>query len=237
MKLGKFVEISVGVPDLAASLLFYERIGFDRLDQGWEPWPWAVLTDGSITLQLNQGTPSPPVLGYIAGDMVERIRALEAAGLKIQQTRGGLGELRGVFRAPSGLEVALIEYPARRIPRFSGTFCKCGRFGELAWAVDDLEESLTFWQNLEFVKQRGNRLPYPWAVLSDGLISLGFYQTDDLPKPALVYYASNPAERLELLAIEGFEPVGEIPSPASGVGRSIFEPPDGCLWLMLDYED
>ncbi len=39
MKLGKFVEISVAVPDLAKSLFFFERLGFEKADQNWEPWP------------------------------------------------------------------------------------------------------------------------------------------------------------------------------------------------------
>ncbi|GAB4235075.1 MAG: hypothetical protein Kow00109_08240 [Acidobacteriota bacterium] len=238
MRLGNFVEIALNVPDLARSLPFYERMGFDKLDQAWEPWPWVILSDGAVTLQLNQGTPGLPVLAYIAGDMEQRITALEASGVRVERTLGGRGEPRAVFRAPAGLEVALVDYPARRIPRGEGgSYCKLGSFGELAWPVEEVEEAVRFWQGLGFEKRRGHRLPYPWAILSDGLMTLGLYATRDVEKPALVYYANNPAERLEMLATEGFEPQGEIPSPISGVGRYIFEPPDGQIWLMLDYRD
>ena len=44
MKLGKFVEISAGVIDVGQVLPFFERLGFEKLDQNWEPWPWAVLS-------------------------------------------------------------------------------------------------------------------------------------------------------------------------------------------------
>ncbi len=40
MKLGDRVQITIGVSDLAASLTFYEILGFQKLNQDTQPYPW-----------------------------------------------------------------------------------------------------------------------------------------------------------------------------------------------------
>jgi len=237
MKLGKFVEISVAVPDLAKSLPFYERLGFEKSDQSLEPWPWAVLNDGIVTLNLSQSTPGPLVLNYIAGDMRDRLNALSEAGIEATSLeRGRESDLIGILESPSGIGISFLEYPARRIPRPSGlSTSKCGQFGELAVPVRDLASSMVFWTKAGFLPVRGSNLPYPWAVITDGLITVGLYETTDFDRPALVYYSDNTPERVEMLTYDGFEIGGEIPSPGGATGRTIFEPPDGQLLVFLEY--
>ncbi len=239
MKLGNFVEISVAVPDLAKSLPFFERLGFEKADQNWEPWPWAILTDGLITLSLSQTMPGVPVLSYLAGDMEERIARLEAAGMELSRIREPQApEILAALATPSGIGVSLLEYPARHIPRPSGrSICKCGHFGELALPVDDLETATAFWTKVGFQRRRGAELPYPWAVVTDGLMTLGLHQTRDFDRPALVYYSINTPERIEQLGLDGFEFEREVPSVGSGTGRTLLEPPDGQLLVMLEYRE
>jgi catechol 2,3-dioxygenase-like lactoylglutathione lyase family enzyme len=237
MKLGRFVEISVAVPDLAQSLLFYERLGMEKLDQSWEPWPWAVLTDGIVTYQFSQNTPGPLVLNYIVSDMRQRVEALERAGVPVRRLeRADVPELVAGMHTPSGVEISLLEYPARRIPRPSGvSTCKCGTFMELALPVPDLAAAEKFWSRLGFERRSGSALPYPWATFSDDLITLGLYQTRDFTRPALLYGSSNPPERIQLLEAEGFRFSAEIPSPRS-VGRTVLETPDPLL-ILLEYRE
>ncbi len=236
MNLGRFVEISVSVPDLAQSLLFYERLGMEKLDQSWEPWPWAVVTDGIVTFHFSQNTPGPLVLNYVVSDMRERVAALERAGVPVRRLeRADLPELVAGLDTPNGVEISLLEYPARRIPRPPGvSSCKCGTFRELALPVADLAEAERFWSRLGFVRKTGNVLPYPWATLSDDLITLGLYQTRDFSRPALLYGSDNPGERIELLETEGFRVSAEIPSPLGAVGRTVLETPDPLL-ILLEY--
>lgn len=238
MKLGRFVQISVTVEDLAQSLLFYERLGFEKLDQSWEPWPWAVMTDGVASFNLSQLTPGPLVLSYMVSDMRERVAALEAGGVPLRRLqRGDLPELVAGLETPDGVEISLLEYPARRIPRPTGlSTCKCGNFMEVALPVSDLAVSETFWSKLGFTRRSGSNLPYPWASLGDDLIRVGLYQTRDLTRPALVYGSRNCPERIELLELEGFEFSGEIPSPLPVTGRTILETPDSWVFLM-EYRD
>jgi predicted lactoylglutathione lyase len=239
MKLGKFVEISVAVPDLAKSLFFFERLGFEKADQSWEPWPWAILSDGLITLSLSQTTPGSPVLNYLAGDMKERVAHLEASGIEMSRIRESQApEVVAALATPCGIGVSLMEYPARRIPKPSGrSNCKCGKFSEFALPVEDLRSAVEFWNRVGFHHSRGAELPYPWAVVSDGLITLGLYETRDFDRPALIYYSANTAERIEQLGYDGFEFGREIPSVGQGIGRTILEPPDGQLLFMLEYHE
>ena len=239
MQLGTFVEISVAVPELAESLFFYERLGFEKADQNWEPWPWAILTDGRITLSLSQTTPGLPLLSYLAGDMTERISNLEAAGLPVTRIRESQSpEVLAALTAPCGVGVSLLNYSTRRIPKPAGrSTCKCGDFGELALAVEDLDRSVGFWGRLGFRRRRGAELPYPWAVLTDDLITIGLYQTRDFDRPALIYYSVNPPERIEQLGYDGFEFDREIPSVGHATGRTMLAPPDGQLLFMLEYHE
>ena len=58
--LGRFLELSVATPDIAASFDFYSRLGFTQADAG-EVWPhtYVVVTDGRIHIGLHQGTGRP----------------------------------------------------------------------------------------------------------------------------------------------------------------------------------
>lgn len=238
MKLGKFVEISVGVIDLGQSLPFFERLGFEKLDQNWEPWPWAILSDGTITLILSQQAgPSYPVLNYVSSDMKGKVRELRESGLDIVEVQSReVPELVGGFEAPGGIEISFVEYSARRIPKPAGSpYSKCGSFGEVAYPVQDTEMTVSCLEKIGFRKLRGSKLPYPWAVMSDDLINLGFYQSEDLKLPALVYYSENLTERLDSLRQEGFEVLQEMPNPAVGAGRFALKPPSARLLLILEY--
>ncbi|HUV12440.1 MAG TPA: hypothetical protein VMY18_02290 [Acidobacteriota bacterium] len=238
MKLGKFLEISVGVIDIGQSLPFFERLGFEKLDQNWEPWPWAILTDGTITLNLSQQSgPSNPVLNYFSSDMKQRVEELKSAGLDVVAVQDReIPEVVGGLEMPGGIEISLVEYSARRIPKLAGRpFSKCGSFGELAFPVEDLGHSVACLEKVGFTKLRGDRLPYPWAAVSDGLVTLGLYQSEDLEMPALVYHCENLSERLDALRQEGFETLQEMPSLAFGVGRFALVPPSARLLLIMEY--
>lgn len=238
MRLGNFAELSIGVIELGPTLLFYERLGFEKLDQNLEPWPWAVLTDGVITLTLSQASsPSLPVLNYFASDMDSRIETLRKSGVEIVNLHDDeITEVRGGVAAPDGIDISLLQHAAKSIPQPPGESCvKCGVFGELAFPVKDLSRSVEFWRDVGFETERTSRLPYPWAVLTDGLFTLGFYETSDLSGAALVYYSDNVQDRVEQLAAEGFSLERALPSPDMGIGRVGIHPPDGQVRILLDY--
>jgi catechol 2,3-dioxygenase-like lactoylglutathione lyase family enzyme len=236
MRLGRFAQLSVAVPELARALPFFERLGFEKLDQSLEPWPWAVISDGTISINLTETTPGPAALSYFASDMAERVKSVEGLGVRLTRVQQReIPELLAVLETPAGVGVSLLEYPARRIPRPSGLpTCRCGTFAELALPVPDLEDSLDFWTRVGFEQQLGSARPYPWAVISDGLMSLGLYQTRDFEQAALVYSSADTGDRVEELTQDGFEFAGEIPSPGRGISRTVLPAIDGQLLIFLE---
>jgi catechol 2,3-dioxygenase-like lactoylglutathione lyase family enzyme len=105
----------------------------------------------------------------------------------------------------------------------------------LCYPIENLETSLDFWRRLGFRRVKGSKLPYPWAVISDGLITLGLHETRQLKKAGLVYCSSDRNERMEQLRQEGFVFAGELPSPDVGMGRAYIEAPDGQLFLLMEF--
>jgi catechol 2,3-dioxygenase-like lactoylglutathione lyase family enzyme len=238
MKLGKFAELSIGATDLSRTLTFFERLGFEKLDLNWEPWPWAVITDGVLTANLVQFSgPSAPILSYVSGDMRDRVEQLKSFGLNVTPVQDRhLPEVVGAFETPCGIGLSFVEYQARRIPKPRGvSVSKCGVFGELAFPSPDVNRSLAFWQRLGFDRLRGSRLPYPWGVVTDDLVTLGLYQSEEFPVPALIYYSEDTTSRLEHLVSEGFGFSRILPSPDLGTARFAIEVPDGEMLVVLEH--
>lgn len=238
MSLGNFVEVSIGVAELSESLLFFERLGFRKLDQNYEPWPWAVVTDGTITLNLSQyAGPAAPVLNYFASDMELRVEGLRSKGIEVFGLKERqLPDVLGGIEVTDGIGISLLKYPARRIPRPSGTpVAKCGAFSQLAYPVADVEKSLALWRKLEFERVGGGPLPYPWAMLTDGLITVGLHQTTVLKTAALVYEMVNLVDRMAELRDSGFTFGERLPGFETNLGGYVLVSPLEATRIVMQH--
>jgi catechol 2,3-dioxygenase-like lactoylglutathione lyase family enzyme len=75
---GSFGEYSIPTKDLETSVLFWTRLGFRVVDRHEEPYPFAILQDGFLTLGLHKTTEfRKPAVTYFAPDMIRRIEALK----------------------------------------------------------------------------------------------------------------------------------------------------------------
>jgi len=45
--------------------------------------------------------------------------------------------------------------------------------------------------------------PYPWAILTDGLMLIGLHQTKDFNYPAITYFGINTEKRIQQLKSQG----------------------------------
>jgi len=92
---GPFGELAVPVSDFPAAASFWQQVGFEQLYQSTDPYRWGILDDGNIVIGLHEVldmngeergryTFLNPTLTYFAGDMAERIAALQAAGFSFQ---------------------------------------------------------------------------------------------------------------------------------------------------------
>lgn len=125
MSLGAF-SVSLAVKDLAASLAFYERLGFAQLG-GDVSQGWAILRCGSATIGLFTGMFESNILTFNPGwsddakpleqfeDVRELQARLQAAGLEIESTTDpdSTEPAHIVFKDPDGNVIMFDQHVPR----------------------------------------------------------------------------------------------------------------------------
>ncbi len=86
---GMFGEFAHPVKELAASIAFWEKLGFVALSKFTSPYPWAIMSDGLAVVGLHQTNHfTKPAITYFAKDMKEKIEKLKAGGLENYTEQG-----------------------------------------------------------------------------------------------------------------------------------------------------
>ena len=243
MKLGKAVQINIGVSDLEKSLAFYKQLGFQQIDESTEPYPWARLTDGQNLVLLNQDGNIYIGLVYFSKDAARRITKMEDKGFEFVQRREQDGPLfMAIFVGPGGLVVGLINHDPAEMSEPSGLpKSRCGTFGEFAISVDDFQSAAEFWGELGFTNLHESQDPYPWGILSDEMMVLGLHQTDKngefaFSGPAITYFARDMADRIADLKQDGITFANEMPDENGLVNNATLRGLDGELFFLFEGE-
>ncbi|MBN2379387.1 hypothetical protein JXM67_06250 [candidate division WOR-3 bacterium] len=110
-KCGIFGEYSIPTENLADSIEFWSRLGFEQVGGDDEsPYPWSILKDGMLALGLHQ-TPDfkIPFLTYFAADMPELIALLKEEGIEFtEEKKDEEGKtLYAAVCSPSGQRISL----------------------------------------------------------------------------------------------------------------------------------
>jgi catechol 2,3-dioxygenase-like lactoylglutathione lyase family enzyme len=240
MKLGDVVQISIGVSDLAESVLFYEKLGFSQIAANQEPWPWAQFSDGRNLILLNQDGNQYLGLNYFSTNVAEKVAEIEGAGVSFLTKQQQNGRIQtAIFADQNGLIVGLINHEAAEMPHPTGfPLCHCGKFGELAVAVNDFGAPAAFWQQFGFEPNHTSNEPYPWGIFSDGRMVLGFHETTEFGQnsPALTYFAPDMPQRIERVRKAGIIFASEVADKAGVVREVILNGPGGEAIFMFEGE-
>ena len=126
---------------------------------------------------------------------------------------------RYLFQSPDGLNIKLVTYMDGFSQPAGPTMLTmpqqdyfnpdkyvnktCGFFGEFAHPVTNLEKSISFWENLGFKAISKFSVPYPWAIITDGIAVVGLHQTKQFSLPTITYFAKDMKEKIENLKLEG----------------------------------
>lgn len=205
--LGNYVSVTLATSDVPASLAFYESLGFQKLSDD-------TVTDGSINLCLRKGDFKTPTLAYMGSDL-PAVRALFSPQ---KQKRKATPTTSGEFNDPNGLRITINEAPSN-VPMPGGgvtsrtPISKLGKFGEFTIPTDNLTQSLVFWAKLGFEALHVAKIPYSYAILSDGLIVIGLHEFNQ-PYVALAYFAEDMAQRIQALKAEGLD-IRDFPADGS----------------------
>jgi hypothetical protein len=234
LKLGTYAHISISVQSLKTTATFYSNIGFNQLWEHTDPKPWSLMTDGKINIHLYESDFPSPALHYFSARMEDIAREIRREGISLdhQKSKDGARKQHTLYD-PSDFAIMLMHHDDADMPKPRGeSDSPLGTFGELSIGTESLRNSVSFWQKLDFVQQHASQNPYPWAILSDGIMTIGLHQSDSFAVPALMYFSPEIAERTKELERRNI-----AFTPMIGVGGELqgatVTAPDGQVFLLL----
>lgn len=238
MKLGTSLEVSLSVKSLPEALEFFNRLGFRKFNDPYDdPHPWIILSDGVIHLGLHQETLPSPSLVYFSDRFAECAAHLEQLGIPLVHRMESDGRVLALgFEDPNGQAVGVVDLMGQEIPAPVGpTELPIGKFGEYSIPTADLSRSVAFWKQFGFDGQTYDQ-PYPWGILSDGLITIRLHQTDQFHQKTLSYFAKDMPERIRALREEGIVPTWEGKNEQGVVVNAQIKSPDGQPLYLFEGE-
>jgi hypothetical protein len=230
--LGRFLEFSVAVPDIAASVLFYERLGFVQL-ACIDPWPHAycALTDGHCCIGLHARAAPAHTLSFVKPHL-----ARSGAMPRLQCYESHLGD--DVFhhlrcRGPGGQDITLLEArtfsPAAARPPapHSGSFFAYGL------PVSDPASAAAEWERAGLVAFESASAPYLHTPVTGDGLNLALHDARWLPGAALV------ATHAQLPALRTWaQDAGLRPTTPPGIATDglMLRAPEGTAVLIIAEE-
>ena len=238
MKLGNYAHVSISVHTLQESVPYYTALGFMPLFGNSDPQPWSLLTDGSINLHLYESPFPSPALHYFSADMQKKISELQRCSLKPQeQTSRDRMRKQHTIVDPNDLQIMLMHHDEADMPRPHGpSRSLLGSFGEISISTNDLKGSVAFWKSIGFIEKRACANPYPWLIMSDGVLTVALHQTSTFNAPALTYFAKTVSDQVSRLKSIGIPMTHEIKNRSGETLGAILNAPDGQLFFLLQGE-
>jgi hypothetical protein len=219
-KLGEVACVYVTTPDLDSSIAVYEKLGFPKIASNTFPVPWAQASDGSLLIMMRKDATPYIGLTYYVSNVENVVAQLEKDSIVFsQKPKEGDPIKRYYIKTPDGFNIMLasnlgaFSQPAGKtmLTMHQEDFMsadkfpnkQCGAFGEFCHPVTDLDKSIAYWKKLGFTVKTKMNAPYPWAILSDGLMLIGLHQTKDFNYPAVTYFGLNTDIRVQQLKAQG----------------------------------
>jgi catechol 2,3-dioxygenase-like lactoylglutathione lyase family enzyme len=237
--LGRFLEVSIPVTDILASIEFYEKLGFTQTATGesW-PHPYAVLGDGRLFLGLHQSALDGITLTFVQPDLAHHVARLRALGLTFSEEHLDSETFNQVsFADPAGQRVRLVE--ARTFsppPAEAARESVCGYFTEFGIPVREFEPAVAYWEALGFVGLDGTEQPFPRRTLTSERLNLGLYRTRALRHPVIAFEDADMKQRLELLRLRDIPLVDEMPDALDAGENAVLLAPEGTRLLLMNAE-
>jgi len=232
--LGRFLEVSVRAPDILESLAFYESLGFVQASVGdSRTHPYAVVTDGRLSLGLHATELPSPALTWVHPDLAPHAADLESLGIELDYSWLGEDALHEIgFRDPSGQQITLIEARTFSLPPAGELRASSlGYFEEFGVPVTDLARSTAFWDAVGFVAFDPVREPFTRVVASHRDLNVGLYDTE-LRNPVLTFSDPQMPERIATLRGQGYRMPDRLPRGMNPRECALLEAPEGT-WLLL----
>ena len=226
-KLGDVACVYITTADLDSSAAVYKKLGFSFVASNSFPVPWSQVSDGSLLIMMRKDAAPYIGLTYYVNDLDRVVSQLEKDGIVFdQKPKPGDAIKRYYIKTPDGFNIMLANNLGSFAQPKGQTMLtmnqadymsaekypnpQCGAFGEFCHPVTDLSASIAYWEKLGFTVKTKMTQPYPWAILSDGLMLIGLHQTKDFNYPAVTYFGINTDKRVEQLKRQGLHSFTEM---------------------------
>ncbi|MCA1798352.1 MAG: hypothetical protein LC632_02535 [Xanthomonadaceae bacterium] len=203
--LGRFLELSLHAPSILESIEFWERLGFRQATTN-DIWshPYAVLSDGTLTIGLHAYEFESPSLTFVRPDLAQHLPALRAVGVDFEFAKTADDAFHEAgFLTPDGQMVALLESRTFSPPLTGdddgGSLL--GGFGALRLPVRRVDRTLPFFAKLGMAVIEYDEDAPTTALLAMG--SMRLLLDEDARTPVLEFVGAD-AQGLERL-------FGEVP--------------------------
>jgi len=232
---GRFLELAIATADIAASVQFYERLGFWQVPAN-DAWShgYGVLTDGRIHLGLHEREMPSLSICFVLPQLVQARARLTAAQIEPESARLGEEELHQLrLRDPAGFPILLLEartYSPAAPPRGESV---CGYFSQLSLPEHDFDGARGFWERGGFVALEEVDEPYPHMPLTSDLLDLGFHRPRLFDAPLLVFECGDWTRQCARLDAAGIALSKQLPSGQDRRRCGLVEAPEGTLLWMI----
>lgn len=231
--LGQFLEFSVAAPDIAASVLFYERLGFVQLPC-IDPWPhpYCALTDGHCCIGLHARAAPGHTLSFVRPGLA---RSGVVAGLHCYATHLGEDDFHHLqCRGPGGQDITLLEARTFSPAATSPAPARCGDFLAYGLPVADPAAAAAAWDAAGLVAFEPQQPPYPHTPVTGDGLNLTLHDGRWLPSAALVFvHASISALRISL---EELDLAVATPPGAASDQTLLLRAPEGTAVMVVAAE-
>ena len=238
--LGKFHEISIETRDIAASVAYYERLGFSLCGttDTW-PHPYGVMTDGRLYIGLHQFKFPSPTITYVHPGVAQRAHVIEKLGIEVAWKRVGDDAFNEFgFLDPSGQPVRVQEAPTHFASNQArGETSLCGDFAEFSLPSADFAPMRAFWEPLGFVALEETETPYLRMSMTSDHIDLAVHRPRTLDQPMLVFAAADMGERIERLRALDVTMAGDLPRGLDPRSVALLRAPEGTALLLINAVD
>jgi catechol 2,3-dioxygenase-like lactoylglutathione lyase family enzyme len=233
--LGRFLEFSIPVLDIRASLDFYGTLGFSEAEVGeaW-PHPYAVLTDGRICLGLHQQSAFAPSTTFVMPDLLQHLDSFEQRVRQFEFRRLGNDVFNEIgWLDPSGHLIRLVE--ARTFSpskRKAADESLCGYFREIGLPTSSQDTAKAHWEQFGFVGIDEPDAVLPHISCTSDTIDIGLYEPAHLQGPTLIFEVDDFDEALARLDANGVKPDGRLPGPLRRMPAAVLTAPEGTSILI-----
>ncbi len=238
--LGRFLEFSIPVQDIRASLEFYGKLGFSGAEVG-EAWshPYAVLTDGRICLGFHQHSAFAPSTTFVMPDLLQHLDGLAELVQEFEFRRLGNDVFNEIgWLDPSGHLIRLVE--ARTFSpskRKAVEESRCGYFREIGLPASSRDTAKAHWEQFGFVGIDESDAKLPHISCTSDTIDIGLYDPAHLPGPTLIFEVDDFNGTLARLDQDGIKSDGRLPGPLRRMRAAILTAPEGTSILIAAAQD